>query len=89
MTVTYAQDTPEKTKMIGTDLFGLVAGGIIGGFGVFKNDGKNELSIFSFYFNPESENYSFLGGGATYRIYKKGEGKGLFYGASVGVGSIK
>jgi hypothetical protein len=89
MTVTYAQDTPEKTKMIGTDLFGLVAGGIIGGFGVFKNDGKNELSIFSFYFNPESENFSFLGGGATYRIYKKGEGKGLFYGTDANACTVK
>ena len=48
MTVTFAQDTPEKTKMIGTDLLGLLGGGIIGGFGVFKNDGKNELSFFLF-----------------------------------------
>ena len=28
MTVTLAQDTPEKTKMIGTDLFGLVSGSL-------------------------------------------------------------
>lgn len=88
MSVTFAQDATEKTKMIGTDLLGVLGGGIIGSFGVFKNDGKNELSLFSFYFNPESENISVLGGGVTYRIYRKGEWKGLFYGASVGVGSI-
>ena len=78
MTVTFAQDTPEKTKMIGTDLLGLLGGGIIGGFGVFKNDGKNELSFFSFYFSPENENITALGGGATYRIYKKGKGRAYF-----------
>ena len=88
MTVTFAQDTPEKTKMIGTDLLGLLGGGIIGGFGVFKNDGKNELSFFSFYFSPENENITALGGGATYRIYRKGEGMRLFYGASVSVFSV-
>ena len=80
MTVTFAQDTPEKTKMIGTDLLGLLGGGIVGGFGVFKNDGKNEFSFFSFYFNPEDENITAFGGGATYRIYRKGEGRGLFTG---------
>ena len=85
VTVAFAQDTPEKTKIIGTDLLGLLGGGIIGGIGVFKNDGRNELSFFSFYFSPENENITALGGGATYRIYKKGNGRGLFYGASVGV----
>ena len=48
MTVTFAQNTPEKTKIIGTDLLGLLGGGIIGGIGGFKNDGRNELSFFSF-----------------------------------------
>ena len=88
MTVTFAQDTPEKTKMIGTDLLGLLGGGIIGGIGVFKNDGRNELSFFSFYFSPENENITAFGGGATYRIYRKGEERGLFYGESAVVFSM-
>lgn len=87
----FAQETPTpvRTKTIGSDALILLSGGFAVTFDIMLNDGKNGLGFGSFYFGTdEGETISFLGGGAFYRTYKNGGGRGLFYEAAIVAGSV-
>ena len=71
-----AQDL--KTNIIGTDLGALAIGGFALEYKKLVNDGKNEIGVGGGMFNM-SDDATWTGGWAWYRIYKNGNGEGLFY----------
>ena len=76
ITVAVAQDL--KTNTIGTDLAALLFGGIAAEYKKLINDGKNEIGVGGGIFDW-SDDANWTGGWAWYRIYKNGNGEGLFY----------
>ena len=76
ITVAVAQDL--KTNTIGTDLGALAAGGTVLEYQKLINDGKNEIGVGGGPFNW-GDDATWTGGWAWYRIYKNGNGEGLFY----------
>ena len=85
--ISFAQDAQAKTKMFGVNPLGLVINIYSGHYGMITNDGANELNFPFFYWKPLDE-LTLVGGGAKYRIYKNGGGKGMFYGGTINVMSI-
>ncbi|MCH7613379.1 MAG: hypothetical protein IIB95_02930 [Candidatus Marinimicrobia bacterium] len=83
----FAQESPAKTKLFGINPFGLLLNIYSGHYGMIINNGANELNFPFFYWQPLDE-LTIIGGGAKYRIYKNGNGNGLFYGGTVSVMSI-
>jgi hypothetical protein len=71
-----AQDL--KTNTIGTDIGALAAGGTVLEYQKLINDGKNEIGVGGGPFNW-GDGANWTGGWAWYRIYKNGNGEGLFY----------
>jgi len=80
-----AQDL--KTNIIGTDLGALAMGGIALEYKKLINDGKNEIGVGGGRF-PMSDDADWTGGWAWYRIYKNGNGEGLFYTVGCGAGPV-
>jgi len=78
-----AQDL--KTNTIGTDLAALLFGGIAAEYKKLINDGKNEIGVGGGMFNM-SDDATWTGGWAYYRIYKNGNGEGVFYTVGGGAG---
>ena len=72
-----AQDL--KTNTIGTDLGALAAGGTVLEYQKLINDGKNEIGVGGGPYNWGDGDATWTGGWAWYRIYKNGNGEGLFY----------
>ena len=85
--ISFAQDTSTKTKMFGVNPLGLIFDIYSGHYGLITNDGANELNFPFFFWKPLDE-LTMLGGGIKYRIYKDGNGKGIFYAGTVNVMSI-
>ena len=71
-----AQDL--KTNTIGTDIGALALGGFALEYKKLINDGKNEIGVGGATF-PMSDDAKWNGGWAWYRIYKNGNGEGVFY----------
>jgi len=80
-----AQDL--KTNTIGTDLGALAIGGFALEYKKLINDGKNEIGVGGGMFNM-SDDATWTGGWAWYRIYKNGNGEGLFYTVGFGAGPV-
>ena len=78
-----AQDL--KTNTIGTDLGALAIGGFALEYKKLINDGKNEIGVGGGMFNM-SDDATWTGGWAWYRIYKNGNGEGLFYAVGCSAG---
>ena len=73
-----AQDL--KTNTIGTDIAALLFGGFALEYKKLINDGKNEIGVGGATFPMDlSGDAVWNGGWAWYRIYKNGNGEGLFY----------
>ena len=73
-----AQDL--KTNTIGTDIGALIFGGIAVEYKKLINDGKNEIGVGGATFPMDlSGDAVWNGGWAWYRIYKNGNGEGVFY----------
>ena len=69
-----------KTNSIGTDLGALLFGGIVAEYKKLINDGKNEIGVGGGMFDMSGDaTATWTGGWAWYRIYKNGNGEGLFY----------
>ena len=80
-----AQDL--KTNTIGTDIGALALGGFALEYKKLINDGKNEIGVGGATF-PMSDDATWNGGWAWYRIYKNGNGEGLFYTVGCGAGPV-
>ena len=78
-----AQDL--KTNTIGTDLGALAARGTVLEYQKLINDGKNEIGVGGGPFNW-GDDATWTGGWAYYRIYKNGNGEGVFYTVGFGAG---
>jgi hypothetical protein len=78
-----AQDL--KTNTIGTDIAALLFGGMALEYKKLINDGKNEIGIGGGMFKM-SDDATWNGGWAYYRIYKNGNGEGVFYAVGFGAG---
>ena len=78
-----AQDL--KTNTIGTDIAALLFGGIALEYKKLINDGKNEIGIGGGMFEM-SDDATWNGGWAFYRIFKNGNGEGVFYAFGGGAG---
>ncbi len=76
-----------KTNTIGTDLGALLFGGIALEYKKLINDGKNEIGLGGGMFNM-SDDAAWNGGWAWYRIYKDGNGEGVFYTVGCGAGPV-
>ena len=85
--ISFAQESPVKTKLFGINPLGLIFNIYSGHYGMITNNGANELNFPFFYWQPLDE-LTILGGGAKFRIYKNGNGKGIFYGGTLNVMSI-
>ena len=85
ITGTTAQDL--KTNIIGTDIGALAMGGIALEYKKLINDGKNEIGVGGGMFKM-SDNATWNGGWAWYRIYKNGNGEGVFYAVGCGFGPV-
>ena len=73
-----AQDL--KTNTIGTDIGALAIGGFALEYKKLINDGKNEIGVGGATFPMDlSGDAVWNGGWAWYRIYKNGNGEGVFY----------
>ena len=73
-----AQDL--KTNTIGTDIGALALGGFALEYKKLINDGKNEIGVGGATFPMDlSGDAVWNGGWAWYRIYKNGNGEGVFY----------
>ena len=81
-----AQDL--KTNTIGTDIAALLFGGVALEYKKLINDGKNEIGVGGGMFNM-SDDAAWNGGWAYYRIYKNGNGEGVFYTLGFGAGPTK
>ena len=84
ITVAVAQDL--KTNTIGTDIGALAGGGFVLEYKKLINDGKNEIGVGGGMFNLSEATWT--GGWAWYRIYKNGNGEGLFYTVGCGAGPV-
>ena len=82
-----AQETTEKTKMVGLNPLGLLLNLYSGHYGIITNGGANELNFPFLYWSPLDE-LTIMGIGAKYRIYKDGNGKGAFYGGTFDAMSV-
>lgn len=71
-----------KTNMIGLNPLGLLVNMYSGHYGKIIKDGGAEINVPFFYWSPIDE-MTFLGGGVKYRIYKDGNGKGVYYGGGI------
>ena len=80
-----AQDL--NTNTIGTDIGALALGGFALEYKKLINDGKNEIGVGGGMFNMSDE-AAWTGGWAWYRIYKNGNGEGLFYTVGCGAGPV-
>ena len=80
-----AQDL--KTNIIGTDIGALAMGGIALEYKKLIKDGKNEIGVGGGMF-PMSDDATWNGGWAWYRIYPNGNGEGLFYTVGCGAGPV-
>ena len=80
-----AQDL--KTNTIGTDIAALLFGGIAAEYKKLINDGKNEIGVGGGMFNM-SDDAAWNGGWAYYRIYKNGNGEGVFYTVGCATGPV-
>jgi len=87
ISVSNAQDAPMKTRLVGINPFGLLLNLYSGHYGMITNGGETELNFPFLYWAPLDE-LTILGIGAKYRIYKDGNGKGIFYGGGVDVMSL-
>ena len=76
-----------KTNTIGTDIAALLFGGISLEYKKLINDGKNDIGVGGATF-PMSDDATWNGGWAWYRIYKNGNGEGLFYTVGFGSGPV-
>ena len=85
--ISYAQDAPTKTKMIGINPLGLLLNLYSGHYAMITNGGATELNFPFLYWSPLDE-LTIMGIGAKYRIYKEGNGKGIFYGGGLEAMSI-
>lgn len=85
-TFAFAQ-APARTNIFGINPLGLVFNIYSGHFGKIIKDGANEVNIPFFYWSP-TDDMTILGGGLKYRIYKDGNGHGVFYGLGASVMSI-
>jgi hypothetical protein len=83
-----AQESTDKTIMIGTDLAPLAFGAPNGYFGLIHNSGKNEIGVGAFAGKDDDENLSFLGIYPSYRLYPSGKGKGIYVEAGLGLGFV-
>ena len=83
-----AQESTNKTIMIGTDLAPWAFGAANSYFGLIHNSGKNEIGIAAFSGKDDDENLSFLGIIPSYRLYPSGKGKGIFFEGGLGLGFI-
>ena len=83
ITVAVAQDL--KTNTIGTDLGALLIGGIALEYKKLINDGKNEIGVGGGMFDM-SDDATWTGVWAWFRIYKNGNGEGVFYTVGCGFG---
>ena len=81
-----AQDL--KTNTIGTDIGALAAGGTVLEYQKLINDGKNEIGVGGGPYNWGGGDATWTGGWAWYRIYKNGNGEGLFYTVGFGAGPV-
>ena len=80
-----AQDL--KTNTIGTDIAALLFGGIALEYKKLINDGKNEIGVGGGMFDM-SDDATWTGGWAWYRIYKNGNGEGVFYTVGCAAGPV-
>ena len=74
-----------KTNTIGTDIAALLFGGIALEYKKLINGGKSEIGVGGGIFEM-SDDATWNGGWAYYRIYKNGNGEGVFYSVGVGAG---
>ena len=82
-----AQDL--KTNTIGTDIGALAAGGTVLEYQKLINDGKNEIGVGGATFPMDlSGDAVWNGGWAWYRIYKNGNGEGVFYTVGCAAGPV-
>ena len=87
MTGAVAQDL--KTNTIGTDIGALIFGGIAVEYKKLINDGKNEIGVGGATFPMDlSGDAVWNGGWAWYRIYKNGNGEGVFYTVGCAAGPV-
>ena len=83
--ISFAQETPSKTKMFGVNPLGLITNIYSGHYGMIINDGASELNFPFFFWKTKILEQTILGGGIKYRIYKKRNGKGRFHAGTVHV----
>ena len=82
-----AQDL--KTNTIGTDIGALAIGGFALEYKKLINDGKNEIGVGGATFPMDlSGDAVWNGGWAWYRIYKNGNGEGVFYTVGCAAGPV-
>ena len=74
-----------KTNTIGTDIAALLFGGVALEYKKLINGGKSEIGVGGGMFEM-SDDATWNGGWAYYRIYKNGNGEGVFYSVGVGAG---
>ena len=82
-----AQDAPAKTQMIGLNPLGLLLNLYSGHYAILQDGGATELNFPFLYWSPLDE-LTIMGIGAKYRIYKDGNGKGIFYGGGIDLMSV-
>ena len=79
-------DTYGKQNSFGINPFGLIFNIYSGEYGRFLDaEGTTELNVPFFFFT--FEDFTAIGLGAKYRIYKDGNGEGVFYGGGLTVDS--
>ena len=79
-------DTYGKQNSFGINPFGLIFNIYSGEFGRFLDaEGTTEINVPFFFFSYED--FTALGLGAKYRMYKDGNGEGVFYGGGLTVDS--
>ena len=79
-------DTYGKQNSFGINPFGLIFNIYSGEYGRFLDaEGTTEINVPFYYFGYED--FTALGLGAKYRIYKDGNGEGVFYGGGLTVDS--
>ena len=81
-TTATTQETLQRTQMLGVNPLGLIFNIYSGHYSRLLNNGTSEVNIPFFYWQPLDE-LTILGAGVKYRLYKDGNGKGMFYGGGV------
>lgn len=85
--VAEAQYKEGKDNVVGLNPLGLLFKIYSGEYGRFLDNGATEINVPFFFWQPLDE-LTIIGLGAQYRMYKDGNGAGIFYGGGVSFGSV-